>query len=85
MPLYDYHCPDCRAQDTRLAALDDHTARCTRCGGLMRRQGDIFDPYFPPKDNCPWCVGQHPGTSEICLNHEARLWQEIAQMQEARA
>lgn len=49
MPLYDYQCTDCRIRDTRIAALDDHTAFCTRCGGLMLRlDEDVFTPYFAP-------------------------------------
>jgi hypothetical protein len=30
-----------------VAGLDDHTALCTQCGGLMLRlEEDIFQPYF---------------------------------------
>lgn len=47
MPLYEYQCVDCRVQDTRIAGLDDHTALCMRCGGVMlRRDEDLFGPYF---------------------------------------
>lgn len=37
MPLYEYQCVDCSGRDQRVAGLDDHTALCTECGGLMLR------------------------------------------------
>jgi putative FmdB family regulatory protein len=47
MPIYRYQCVDCGGQDQRVAGLDDHTALCTQCGGLMLRlDEDIFRPYF---------------------------------------
>ena len=47
MPLYTYQCLDCTALDQRLAGLDDHTALCTACRGLMLRlDEDVFEPYF---------------------------------------
>lgn len=47
MPLYEYRCLDCGTQDKRLAGLDDHTAICMECRGLMlRRDEDLFRPYF---------------------------------------
>jgi putative FmdB family regulatory protein len=47
MPIYGYQCVDCGGQDQRVAGLDDHTALCTQCGGLMLRlDEDIFRPYF---------------------------------------
>ena len=47
MPLYAYQCLDCAGGDTRVAGLDDHTALCVRCRGLMlRRDEDVFRPYF---------------------------------------
>jgi putative FmdB family regulatory protein len=47
MPIYEYQCVDCGGQDQRVAGLDDHTALCTQCGGLMLRlDEDIFRPYF---------------------------------------
>ncbi|MFZ5452870.1 MAG: hypothetical protein ACOZF2_13520 [Thermodesulfobacteriota bacterium] len=47
MPLYTYQCLDCAGVDHRLAGLDDHTALCTKCRGLMlRRDEDVFKPYF---------------------------------------
>lgn len=49
MPIYYYQCVDCGARDERIAGIDDHTAICVNCGGLMLRlDGDIFQPYFPP-------------------------------------
>jgi putative FmdB family regulatory protein len=49
MPLYDYQCVDCSKSDQRVAGLDDHTAICAACGGLMLRlDEDVFQPYFPP-------------------------------------
>ncbi len=47
MPLYDYQCVDCRGLDQRVAGLDDHTAICIQCGGLMLRlDEDVFQAYF---------------------------------------
>ena len=47
MPIYEYQCVDCGGQDQRVAGLDDHTALCTQCSGLMLRlDEDIFRPYF---------------------------------------
>ena len=35
------------ARNQRIAGLDDHTALCVACGGLMLRlEGDLFTPYF---------------------------------------
>jgi predicted nucleic acid-binding Zn ribbon protein len=46
MPLYHYQCLDCQAGDQRLAGLDDHTALCTGCTGVMLRLEDgVFAPY----------------------------------------
>jgi putative FmdB family regulatory protein len=47
MPLYEYQCVDCGSQDQRIAGLDDHTAICVACEGLMLRLNeDVFEPYF---------------------------------------
>ncbi len=47
MPIYAYQCVDCSGRDQRIAGLDDHTALCTLCGGLMLRlDEDVFQPYF---------------------------------------
>ncbi|MBW1990891.1 MAG: hypothetical protein JRI59_01935 [Deltaproteobacteria bacterium] len=47
MPIYEYQCVDCGRSDHRVAGLDDHTAICVHCGGLMLRlDEDIFQPYF---------------------------------------
>lgn len=47
MPIYEYRCLDCPSQDKRVAGLDDHTALCTRCCGVMLRQDeDVFRAYF---------------------------------------
>ena len=47
MPIYEYQCVDCGGGDQRVAGLDDHTALCTQCGGLMLRlDEDVFHLYF---------------------------------------
>lgn len=47
MPFYEYQCLDCGARDERLAGLDDHTAVCLKCRGLMLRQDeDFLGRYF---------------------------------------
>jgi putative FmdB family regulatory protein len=47
MPLYEYRCVDCGTQDQRVAGLDDNTAMCISCEGLMLRLNeDVFQPYF---------------------------------------
>jgi putative FmdB family regulatory protein len=51
MPLYEYKCVDCGSQDQRVAGLDDHTAMCITCEGLMLRLNeDVFQPYFDEVD-----------------------------------
>ncbi len=64
MPLYSYRCLDCHAEDQRLAGLDDATAICVNCGGMMLRLEDPFlllwdevTPEIDPKDKCPECDG----------------------------
>jgi putative FmdB family regulatory protein len=52
MPLYEYQCLDCGSRDERLAGLDDHTAVCLQCRGLMLRQDeDLFGRYFDEDDS----------------------------------
>jgi putative FmdB family regulatory protein len=47
MPIYEYQCVDCIDRDQRVAGLDDHTALCSQCGGLMLRlDEDVFQSYF---------------------------------------
>jgi hypothetical protein len=78
MPLYEYACVDCKAQDQRVAGLDDHTALCLSCGGIMLRlDEDLFTPYFLSPD-CPWCIGptpagQPPKSHKICDRHALEL------------
>jgi putative FmdB family regulatory protein len=55
MPIYEYQCVDCGGQDQRVAGLDDHTALCTQCGGLMLRlDEDVFQPYFEETSPQVW-------------------------------
>jgi putative FmdB family regulatory protein len=64
MPIYEYHCLDCGSRDERLAGLDDHTALCVRCRGMMfRQEEDLFRPYFKGGDS----MGR-PGASSFNLN-----------------
>jgi hypothetical protein len=50
MLIYDYQCGDCSEREQRVAGLDDHTALCVACGGLMLRVDvDVFQPYFEPR------------------------------------
>jgi len=47
MPIYEYQCAECGGRDQRVAGLDDATALCVSCGGLMLRlDEDVFAPYF---------------------------------------
>ncbi len=47
MPMYEYKCIQCQAEDERLGGLDDDTALCLECGNLMLRlNDDAFRPYF---------------------------------------
>jgi predicted nucleic acid-binding Zn ribbon protein len=49
MPVYQYQCTDenCGLKAAVVAGLDDATAICSRCGGLMLRlDEDLFTPYF---------------------------------------
>ena len=59
MPIYEYQCLDCGSQDQRVAGLDDHTALCTQCGGLMLRlDEDVFQPYFEGMAEAAWAETQ---------------------------
>jgi putative FmdB family regulatory protein len=52
MPLYNYQCVDCGGRDQRVAGIDDATAICVQCGGLMLRlEEDVFRPYFSTAQN----------------------------------
>ena len=49
MPVYQFQCMDehCGLQEPVIAGLDDATAICSRCGGLMLRlDEDLFTPYY---------------------------------------
>jgi putative FmdB family regulatory protein len=47
MPIYDYQCVDCSEPDQRVGGVDDHTAICMECGGLMLRLNeDVWQEYF---------------------------------------
>jgi len=51
MPIYNYQCVGCGERDQRIAALDDHSAICVACAGLMLRLDvDVFQPYFEAAD-----------------------------------
>jgi len=53
MPLYEYQCVDCIEKDQRVAGIDDHTALCAKCGGLMLRlDEDVFAACLPEVDSC---------------------------------
>ncbi len=54
MPVYEYQCLDCSGVDQRVAGLDDQTAVCARCRGLMLRlDEDVFQPYFENHEELP--------------------------------
>lgn len=54
MPVYEYRCIHCQAQEERLAGLDDDTALCLECGNLMLRlDEDAFRPYFDEHREAP--------------------------------
>lgn len=54
MPLYKYQCLACAGLDKRIAGLDDHTAFCVQCGGVMlRREEDIFRLFCAGDDPIP--------------------------------
>lgn len=69
MPLYEYHCVDCGVKDVLIAGLDDHAALCIRCGGVMlRRDEDVFGPYFEKDHAC----GLGPGLASFLSVEEGR-------------
>ena len=53
MPLFEYQCIDCHARDQRIAGLDDYTARCVQCGGLMLRISDPFGFIITQEEKPP--------------------------------
>lgn len=51
MPTFTYLCSNCSCHDSRIAGIDDHTAVCVQCGGLMFRMEqdeEVFKHYFLP-------------------------------------
>ncbi len=47
MPIYSYQCVECGGREERVAGIDDATALCVSCGGLMLRlDDDLLQPYF---------------------------------------
>ena len=51
MPLYNYLCVDCGEEDPRIAGVDDYTALCVVCGGLMLRlDEDIWTPLWAEQE-----------------------------------
>lgn len=67
MPLYAYQCLDCDGIDHRVAGLDDHTALCLRCRGLMLRLNeDVFQPYFREDGSR---LGPHLPLGASTINH----------------
>ena len=43
MSLYRYECVKCGVQDDRIGSVDDCTALCVLCGGVMLRlDKDVF-------------------------------------------
>lgn len=54
MPIYDYECVDCGCQEQRVAGIDDHTAICGECRGIMVRLDlDWFASEFLTLDQKP--------------------------------
>ncbi|MHB9074628.1 MAG: FmdB family zinc ribbon protein [Desulfobaccales bacterium] len=81
MPIYEYQCVDCTATDRRVAGLDDHTALCAKCGGLMLRlDEDVFGPYAVEAEplcdllcrkNCEWYDPESPLCQEQVVEGES--------------
>jgi len=52
MPIYEYQCVDCGCREQRVGGVDDATALCIKCGGLMLRlDDDLLSSYFPLPDS----------------------------------
>lgn len=49
MPIYEYKCVDCGGRDSRVAGIDDYTALCAACGGLMLRLDDDLCSRILPR------------------------------------
>lgn len=63
MPAYEYQCVTCGGRDQRIAGMDDATAVCTACGGLMLRlDEDIFQPYGADRESHEGSGQQGPPT-----------------------
>lgn len=55
MPLYSYRCPNCHTIDKRIAGVDDHTAICIKCEGVMlRKDMDIWGPLWSESQGVLW-------------------------------
>jgi putative FmdB family regulatory protein len=46
MPIYDYKCPTCEIEESRIAGVDDQTVLCTNCRDMMSRLNDDDDLYL---------------------------------------
>ncbi len=72
MPVYTYRCVDCGDREERIGGLDDQTAICALCRGLMLRlDEDLFQPYFETLDKSaqvsgPCEDGESLGEERIC-------------------
>jgi len=54
MPLFEYKCPGCGVEESRIAGLDDRTVVCTSCSQLMRRlneEEDLFQSYWNKEEH----------------------------------
>ena len=49
MPMYEYRCPECGVEESRVAGVDDRTVVCTGCSNIMYRltsDDDLFEAYW---------------------------------------
>jgi putative FmdB family regulatory protein len=75
MPIYEYLCYTCGAQEDRVAGLDDKFATCVSCGGRMERLGDPFCPRcYPVTDQDP---APELFSHKNCPQHAAALLKEV--------
>ena len=74
MPIYSYQCADCGVQDQRVGGLDDHTALCVACGGLMLRlDEDLFKPYFTGQEEVREALDKFHTGLEAARRHLAEI------------
>ena len=82
MPLYDFRCRECGAQEERYAGMDEREAECSTCQGQMKRlitskihlQTDYASASFVTADitGDPVRITSRKQLRSLCEAHDVR-------------